>query len=269
MREKFGTYDKKSAEVWIKLDRADLDAASHESLRAILEGGQWETFRPAHRHTSNPTFARSEQDRNLVNFVNSELNRLVPKKVTVKGVESVKVDASGVQGQKAGEDVKAAGIYLRYRAAYPVILYALDSMDALGTGRHEAIHHLRQYGFFNPTEWASLKQAALAKDADGKTWLDRYNIHKLYPTGDLDLKVEEAIAERFKDWARDQDISGMTAEDVGVFQRLKELLDSIKNHIAQFLGKDPTWEDVFKKVNTGEVGSRSDTLPLDARAFNG
>jgi hypothetical protein len=269
MREKFETYDKPESQVWIKLDRADLDVESHKLLRAILEGGQWETFAPSVQAYIKPDFARSEQTRNLVNFVQAKLQQIVPKKVTVRPADTIKVDTNkGIAGQNRGEDIQVGGIYMRYREAFPVILYALDRDDALGSGRHEAIHHLRAYGFFQPHEWEALKQAALAKDAEGKTWLDKHRIHELYPTADLDLEVEEAVAEQFRKWSRDQDIVGMTAEEIGLFQRLKDFLDSIKNHIAQMLGKDPTWEDVFQKVSTGEIGSRSDTLARDPRSYD-
>ncbi len=259
-REKAGT----EREVWINLDRAD----AHEGFRQILEGGQWETFSSATQAYIKPDFARSEETRALVQTVNDEAARIVPKKVAVQAVEHIAVDAKGIEGQQAGEDIKAAGIYLRYRQAYPIILAALDGTDALGTFRHEAIHHLRQYGFFTPEEWTGLQAAALSKDAEGKTWLDRYNIDRLYPTGNLGLKLEEAIAERYKDWVKDGRIDDMTASEVGVFQRLKQLFDAIRERVSQMLGKPASWEDIFKKVDTGEVGSREGTTAIDPRSFD-
>jgi hypothetical protein len=249
---------------WIKLDVGKgLDATSHDTLRQIFDGGQWETFSPATQAYIKPDFARSESARALVQTVSDEAARIVPQKVTTKAVESIKVDPAGIEGQQAGDDVKASGIYMRFQHAYPIILAALDTGDTLGTFRHEAIHHLRQYGFFQPQEWEGLRKAAL----DGG-WLDRYAIHKLYPTGSTELKLEEAIAERYKDWVRDQRTEGMTAETLGLFEQLKAFFNAIRERIGQMLGKDPTWEDIFKKVDTGEVGSRVDTLPLDPRAHH-
>jgi len=266
-RDRFNTYNEPHA-MWHlpmdKLDRAD----SAADFRQILEDGQWETFSPTTQAYIKPDFAYSEQSRALIQTVNDELSRIAPKKVSGGAVESIKVDAKGIAGQRAGEDIQAAGIYMRYREGYPIILAALDGQDALGSLRHEAIHHLRQYGFFKPEEWTGLQAAALQRDAEGKNWLDRYNIDKLYPTGNLELKLEEAIAERYKDWVRDGRIDDMTASEVGVFQRLKQLFDAIKERISQMLGKPATWEDIFKKVDTGEIGSREGTTPIDPRSFD-
>jgi len=49
---------------------------------------------------------------------------------------------------------------------------------------------------------------------------------------------------------------------------MKAFFTAIKDRISALLGKDATWEDIFQKVDTGEVGAREGTQPLDARAFD-
>ncbi len=141
----------------------------------------------------------------------------------------------------------------------------------MAAARHEAIHHLRNYGFFKPAEWETLTNEALAGG-----WLSKYNIDKRYPEGSPSLKLEEAVAEAYQDWAGRQDaLKDRAAETAqvpspldAIFQKMKDFFDAIKERLSQLLGKEATWEDIFKKVDTGEVGAREGTEPLDPRAFN-
>lgn len=263
MREKFGT----EREVWMSLDRLD-DAG----FRQLLEGGQWETFSPITQAYIKPDFARSEEANRLVRAVNDELDRIVPKKVAIQAADTIKIDPSGgLEGQRKGEDIRAGGTYIRYKETYPIILYALDSENALGAARHEAIHHLRQYGFFNNEEWGTLEAQALAGG-----WLKKYNIDRRYPEGNPTLKLEEAVTEAYQDWAKQKDTLGDRARQLmgiespldTIFRKMQEFFDRIRERVGALLGKDPTWEDIFQKVDTGEVGGREGTEPLDARAFN-
>lgn len=254
-REKSG----KMAEAWINLDVGD-----GEALRQIMEDGQWWHYSPSVQAFIKPDFARSEQTQMLVQTINEEMNRIVPKKVQGQVAESIKVDASGIAGQRAGEDIAVAGIYIRTRDAYPILLAALDQKDTLGSMRHEAIHHLRQYGFFTTDEWSTLSGEALT----GK-WIEKYKIDRLYPTANLELKIEEAIAERYRHWVREGHIEEMSLTEQTMFQRLKEFLDIIRQKVADFFNKtDPTWEDIFQKVDTGEIGSREGTQAIDPRSFD-
>ena len=53
-----------------------------------------------------------------------------------------------------------------------------------------------------------------------------------------------------------------------IFGKIKDFLNGIKQRIGALLGKDPTWEDIFQKVDTGEVGGREGTQVIDPRAFD-
>lgn len=253
-------------EAVVKLDRLD-----EESFRQILEGGQWETYSPNIQAYIKPDFARSAEDRKLVEIVTDELDRIVPKKVAIQGADTIKANAGGLEGQRAGEDIRIGGIYIRYQDTYPIILYALDSQNALGAARHEAIHHLRSYGFFKGEEWATLEAQAVAGG-----WFKKYRVDERYPTAKPDLKLEEAIAEAYQDWAQQKDtladrakqLMGIESPLDAIFRKMKAFFDGIKERVGALLGKDPQWEDIFKKVDVGEVGAREGTKPLDARAFD-
>lgn len=249
----------------VKLDRLD-----EFGFREILESaGEWEVYSSNVKGFIKPDFARSAENRALVEIVNSELDRIVPKKVAIQAVDTAK--AENIVGQKPGEDIRIGGVYISYRDSYPLILYALDSDNALGSARHEAIHHLRQYGFFNDAEWATLEAQALAGN-----WFKEYRIDQRYPNAKPTLKLEEAIAEAYQDWAQKQDnlkeraksLLGIESPLDTIFRKMKEFFDGIKAKVDALFGKDASWEDVFKKVDTGEVGAREGTTPLDARAFD-
>jgi hypothetical protein len=257
-------------EASVKLDALD-DPQSMGTFGRILQGGQWEQYSPSIRAYIKPDAARTPQQRQLVNAVYDELDRIAPKKTAIQAADTIKADAGGVEGQRAGESIRVGGAYLRYKDAFPTILFALDADDALGTARHEAIHHLRQYGFFEPEEWSTLEAQALAGN-----WFKKYRIDDRYPTAGPSLKLEESVAEAYMDWAKRQDALGDRAAETAqvpspldaIFQRMKDFFDRLRERFAAILGKDPTWEDIFKKVDTGEVGGREGTAPLDTRAFD-
>lgn len=262
-REKADSYMKPSASPVVKLDNPKgwETIETRNEFSRILEGGQWETYSPSSRAYIKPFAERSVEDRQLINAVNEELDRIAPKKVAVQ--EADRIVAGAAKGQTGS--VEPSGIYIRYKETYPIILYSLEGPDALGTARHEAIHHLRNYGFFSSAEWGTLEKAA-----DEQGWSARFGIDRRYPAGDRGLKLEESIADAYKEWeaGRLTDLD-MTSEAVGIFQKMKQFFDALRQRIAQLVGKaQPTWEDIFQKVSTGEVGGREGTEPLDARAFN-
>ena len=269
MREKFGTEMGPTSSVWVKLDKLGDD--DFQDLKEVLEGGQWETYSPNIQAYIKPDAMRSEADRELVRIVNEEADRIAPKKTAVQVVDTIKAKTVGIEGQRADEDIKVDGAYIRYKETYPIILAALDSKDTLGTFRHEVVHHLRQYGFFDNEEWSTLEAQALAGG-----WLSKYRIDQRYPTANPELKLEEAIADAYPDWKRRQEALKQRADQIAlppspldaIFQKMKDFFDAIRERVSALFGKDATWEDVFKRVDTGEVGGREGTQPLDARAFN-
>lgn len=253
-----GAREKAGVEMTAPMPVVKLDTADVNAFREVLEGGKWEAYSPQIEAYIKPDFARAVEDRQLVDIVTRELDRIVPQKVAIQGAESIRT-TDAIEGQR--EATTAGGAYIRYRDSYPIILYALDSQNALSAARHEAIHHLRSYGFFNKEEWFTLEAQALAGG-----WLKKYNIDRRYPDAKPDLKLEEAIAEAYQDWANGA--KAPTPEVHTLFERMKAFFTAIKDRISQLLGKDATWEDIFQKVDTGEVGSREGTKPLDARAFD-
>ncbi len=242
----------KMDEAWIKLDNPDM-----EQFQQVLEGGKWERYSPNIEAYVKPFFERSEEDRNLINMVNDELERIVGPNVFKRPADRLK--ASGVRGQI--EDTNPTGTYIPYTSTYPVILYALEGDNPLGTARHEAIHHLRGYGFFKDAEWATLEKTAMEQG-----WLDQFQIKERYPTLDHAGRLEESIADAYKEWESGR--FEAIPEVQSLFERMKQFFDTIRERISQMLGKPASWEDIFQKVSTGEVAERTGNTPRWEGAFN-
>jgi Large polyvalent protein associated domain 22 len=199
-----------------------------------------------------PTEELTAHEAEITDAVNRELRRIAPEGVTAPEGGAIKNIA--VKGREV------RGMFRNFQDQLPLILWSLDSTDPLGTARHEAIHHLRQSGFFKPEEWKILTQAARDQG-----WIEKYDIKSRYPQAKAGLVLEEAVAEGFKDWKRNgEPPTGIVGT---VFAKLSDFLDRIKASVRRALGYDPTWEDIFHRVESGEIGSRQGTAPLDPRAF--
>jgi len=263
-RDKLGTYEKPSAMPVIKLDNPKgWGEADLANWVRILEGGKWETFSPTLQAYIKPYAERSLEDRKLIDAVNEELNRLAPKKLNVQAAD--RIQSSGSQGQSEGAVITPNASYIQSRDAYPIVLYSLEGPDPVGSARHEVIHHLRNYGFFKPEEWATLEKAA-----DEGLWIPMLSIADRYPKANRSLLLEEAIADAYKYWeAGDAKWLGAIKPEVqGIFARMKQFFDNLRKRIGELLGKPPSWEDIFEKVSTGEVGSREGTKPIVAGAYD-
>lgn len=173
--------------------------------------------------------------------VNEVLDRLVPRLVRHAPVAEVTTE-----GRRLG------GIYQPFRDRLPLILWSIERGEP--TARHEAIHHLRQYGFFKDEEWALLERTALKED-----WIGKHNIDERYRGKSIELRLEESIAEEFRDWSKDVEQPHTVGK---IFDKLRELLDKIKSGLRQVFGREPTAQDLFLKVEKGEIGARRGIEPL-------
>jgi hypothetical protein len=139
-----------------------------------------------------------------------------------------------------------------------LIKLALDLDNPVRTLRHEAIHALKELGFFTPQQWKVLTDRAQ------KEWIDRYlkgqkavvdgkemtrydAYMKLYD-GDMEAIVEESIADAFADFTKAPPPAGMMK---AILNRMQNLFKAIKQ--AMKVGGYDTAEDVFGAVEKGEL----------------
>lgn len=143
------------------------------------------------------------------------------------------------QGLRVEEDVFSAnGSY-----AAKLIEIALDSKEPIRAARHEAIHALKELGFFTPQQWAVLERKAKSE------WLKKYNIEGSgYGSLSKEGQIEEAIADAFSDFDQETPPTGQ----IGIlFNKVKKFFEALGN---AFRGSGfQTASDVFTLVEEGRL----------------
>ena len=171
------------------------------------------------------------------------IGRLAPQLKRLEIVEGT-VRARGVKPLVAGQ----------YSRIQDLIRVSLAAKEPVQAARHEVIHHLRNIGMFTPSEWQALDGMAR------KAWMDDFDIEARYGDnyrerfGDQaeERLIEEAIADAFAQWT-DGRLRPMNAVQ-RLFERIREFLAGMGRILS---GRGVTrWEDVFGRIETGEVGSR-------------
>ena len=112
---------------------------------------------------------------------------------------------------------------------------------------HEAIHALRNLGVFTPAEWNTL-----LADARREGWINRYRIDERYPDLSPELRMEEAIADRFADQAATVPMPGTAL--ARAWTKFHAFLARLRNALRG--NGFRTADDVFNRVTAGEVGQR-------------
>lgn len=139
------------------------------------------------------------------------------------------------------------------------VAWSLAAPDVAGTVRHEAIHYLRRAGLFTPDEWKTLADTA---ERDG--WLDKHQVNDRLGWDHLaeDQKVEEAVAEEFAGWKRDGGWLGKLPAPIrAIFNKISAFHRQLADAARHILGREATPDDVFSRVERGEVGRRT---PVEA-----
>ena len=133
----------------------------------------------------------------------------------------------------------------------------LANPNLQGTLRHETVHDLRARGMFTPQE-----DKLLFRSARNRRIRDDLDITKDYGDKPDAVQAEEAIA-------RAAEIPGKYASD----PKLNSLLDRIRRFFQRLGNKlrgmgFQTFEDVFDKFESGEIGRRPDnSFPSQSSAF--
>lgn len=242
-------------EMSIKFEELDtpkgMEFVDEISKGQLKEGGEWVGNSPNIEAYVRDTALFTEQEQALNKAVNEALERIVPKGVEVQAADQLR---------RKGTEDGPLGAYTTYTKFRSLLSWTFEDFNALGTVRHEAMHHLREYNFFTPDEWNVLRRAALSEK-----WLEKYNINKRYEGLSIEGKLEEAIADGFKKWwlAKKQ----VPPELKPIFERIKDLLETIKAKVKEVLGYEPTWEQLFEKIESGEIGRREPGKPRTRGAF--
>jgi hypothetical protein len=150
--------------------------------------------------------------------------------------------------------------------AAQIIRIAADAANPVRTLRHEAIHAMRELGFFTDAQWKSLSNMAKDKwidqylkqrNVDGKPLKageeSRYDAYMREYNGDMEKITEEAVSDAFADFDATKPPAGMLQ---ALLKRMKDLFQSIKSALT----KVESPEQIFGKVEKGELkeGARED-----------
>src|SRR5882724_1289469 len=186
--------------------------------------------------------------------IREELARIAPKLTKVFTPEQISLPG--------GEAGRIRGFAQQFREQDPWVAVALDNPNAMGVTRHEAVHYLRQQGFFRPGEWETLERASRQNDSR-----NIINIERRYKDLHEEGKTEESIADAYMRWkdAKNKDLYPLGI--ARIFQRLEEFFDALRVRVKEITGQDLSWDEIFQKVDTGEVGGREGTGSLKEGAF--
>jgi hypothetical protein len=163
-----------------------------------------------------------------------------------------------------------------------LIRIALQATEPIKTMRHEALHALKELGFFTPQQWEALKRQA------DKTWVNTYlkgqmvkvngktmTRYDAYANGVKDengewvLKpltpediIEEAIADAFGSWEGGvKPPPGMMA---ALFKRMQQFFAALKQALTG-AGFESA-EDIFGKIERGELKAGKEAGGAEAKA---
>jgi hypothetical protein len=146
-------------------------------------------------------------------------------------------------------DAKAKGLNVREGVSSAngsyvakLIEIALDSENPIRAARHEALHALKDLGFFTPDQWRVLENKAKSE------WIKKYNIEQRYGSLDKDSQIEEAIADAFSDFDQTKPPAGLVGT---LFRKVKTFFEALGN---AFRGSGfQTANDVFTRVEEGAL----------------
>ena len=230
-REAAGTWeDEAIAHPRVRLDLENELPADHANFHSIMEQsyGQGITATPIPSQLLSGKLAEISQ------IVREEVAR-----ITGTAPELV----AGIKYPGIGEGQAIHGAFVDGK-----ILADLFGPDPVGFARHESIHYLRRSGLLTDGEWA-----ALVKASRDEGWIQRYNIDDRYADLGLDelQKHEEAIAEAFRDWAKNREGQPKT-EVTGFFEKLQQLWESIKERLSQLFEREVTADELFTGIQRGD-----------------
>ena len=157
-----------------------------------------------------------------------------------------------------------------------LIQIALGADKPIQTMRHEAIHALKELGFFTPQQWAALERQAKKEwvkkyledvpfeTTDGKT-ISRYEAYK---TPGIASKeglneeqiIEEAIADAFGDWDSSKAPGGMLS---ALLNKMRNFFSALRSYLN---GEGfQTYKDVFGKIEKGELKAKAPAKEGEAK----
>jgi hypothetical protein len=162
----------------------------------------------------------------------------------------------GLRLEKAlttAEGTSAQGMY-----ANKVIQVALNASDPTYTLNHEALHAMKEMGFFSNADWNILSNMAR------NTWMKQYGIESKYPDLSRESQIEEAIAEAFATFQQQSpQTQSILTKAVNALRRLGNFLRGYGYQVSEdILGKAASGRLAKDRANIiEEFNNYLDTIP--------
>jgi hypothetical protein len=120
-------------------------------------------------------------EKKITKQLRSSLDRMGLQSVGLKLEDSISAYVNGKM-------TEANGLYFN-----KLIKLSLSGDDMFRTMSHEALHAMKELGFFSPADWTILEAKARSE------WMGKYDISSKYGNEPMDVQLEEAIAYAFAD----------------------------------------------------------------------
>jgi hypothetical protein len=204
--------------------------------------------------TIKPTEAYTKGEREIAAKVDAIAEKMIPG-ARVQGYESMRAQRPGEEPQGVGGSFSR---HITRDGLARVVSWSLESPDAVGTVRHEAIHYVRD--LVSPEEWGTL-----AKAAEKEGWMERYGIAERYPDSlGRDKLLEEAVADHFSTWRRDR--FNLPEPLKAIFNKIDLFLRRVAAAARSIMGKDATSDDIFRRSSPARLdGARSRRSPASPK----
>lgn len=128
-----------------------------------------------------------------------------------------------------------------------LIQVALSATKLGYTLDHEALHAMRELGFFSPSDWGLLSNLAR------NTWMKQYGIAAKYPNLTKEEQIEEAVAEAFANFQQQApQTQSLMTKVINSLRRLGNFLRGYGFQVA---------EDILGKAASGQLArDRADVI---------
>jgi hypothetical protein len=155
------------------------------------------------------------------------------------GLRNVGLNLERALTNSKGEAV--SGIY-----ANKLIEVALNASNPAYTLGHEALHAMKEMGFFSPNDWNILRRHA-------QTWMNKYDIASRYPGLSQEEQIEEAIAEAFASYQQQE------PRIASMFEKAMDALQKLGNFISGLGFRSSS--DIFGEASSGALAkSRAEVI---------
>lgn len=167
------------------------------------------------------------EEKELTANLRSSLDKMGLKDVGLKLEDTVNAIINGKSEEVNGQ-------YLQ-----KLISLSLSGSDINRTMNHEALHAMKDLGFFSEKDWNLLTSKAKSE------WMKKYNIESLYGDQSKEIQEEEAIAKAFADYqTQEPKIKSLMAKALDFMKRVGNVLRGRGFRVA---------EDLFNVAAQGEL----------------